>query len=473
LSSLFRYVQTIERVSFEKSSSMHLLLAAAVPITFGLTSVGIEYTTGNKTKLSDALPVLGSLCITLALHALLVAPYGFELRILATTPWLIIMVASALVICLQYNALSLLLSVLACHVTADLVKTIVWQMPLQPHAIALLILLAVVISFHQADDNMQPDDAAGSPLLHRLIMILGLVAVFSAASYSRPVSSVAPAAPATAIVQVSKAMLNRTKVASMIETRPLPILIPLVTHWLATVPEDWPFVLWTSQASRDQLLSSATVSRAVHAGRLNLTLLPDWVDVSSGEALSRFLTKPWFWYAHDSEAEWMLFFQADAILCAASEQTVDDWLGYDFVGAPCPWSTHDEHHGGNGGLSMRKISTMQRITSDRRPEIVRQDNTPSSMQMYHGTPHEAEDWWAMSRIEMLVPEARWPDNRSQNTFSISWGGQDSMRPLGVHRGSGPGLELWQYERAYDFQRLISYCPELLMIRDYATNRIPH
>ncbi|ORY78119.1 hypothetical protein BCR37DRAFT_394629 [Protomyces lactucae-debilis] len=333
--------------------------------------------------------------------------------------------------CIDEGALAVLLYGLACHVVVDLLDAVVMQVPLQPWSFCLLLLGIIVLSTHLSKDDGNKQDNI-PPFLECFIALAGILCVLYAASGRRPSADIA--SPAAVSVTVGKVSLNMTKVASLIETRPLPILVPFLSHWLANVPEDWPFVVWTSPEAKDQMLSSATLSRAVASGRLNLTILPDWVDVSSGEHLSRFLTKPWYWHAHDPRAEWMLFFQADSMLCAASEQTVDDWLGYDFVGAPCPWSTHDGHHGGNGGLSMRKISSMQRITNDRRPDIIRQDNTHSNWRQYHGTPHEAEDWWALSRIEMLVPDARWPEDRSQNTFSISWGAQDAMRPLGVHRG---------------------------------------
>lgn len=63
-------------------------------------------------------------------------------------------------------------------------------------------------------------------------------------------------------------------------------------------------------------------------------------------------------------------FQADSLICAQSDKTVDDFLGpekfeggYNWVGAP--WDAHGypaEPFGGNGGFSLRRRDTMLNLT---------------------------------------------------------------------------------------------------------------
>lgn len=56
----------------------------------------------------------------------------------------------------------------------------------------------------------------------------------------------------------------------------------------------------------------------------------------------------------------MLIFQTDSVLCSMSPWSIEDFLRYDYIGAP--WI--DRWHGmdvGNGGLSLRKTKTMIRI----------------------------------------------------------------------------------------------------------------
>ena len=259
-------------------------------------------------------------------------------------------------------------------------------------------------------------------------------------------------------------LLNYSKVATMIEPRNIPILVPLLSQYLANIPEDWPLVVWLSKDNVDTVRHSS-LRRAITSGRLNITILPEWVDVTNGENLSRFLTKPWFW--EQFQAEWMFFFQSDAVLCSRSTDSIDNWLGYDFVGAPCPWSDGDA--GGNGGFSMRKISSALSVTRNRTAGFARPDLHADNISTYRGTPFEAEDWWFFWAIRKAVKDHKFPgdDIRNQNRFSIAYPGIDEMQPLGCHRGNGPGLGLFQEERSADFQRLISWCPEVILLKQYA------
>jgi len=249
----------------------------------------------------------------------------------------------------------------------------------------------------------------------------------------------------------SSVPLNMTKVGVMLETRDMPELAPLIQVFLNVVPQDWPFVIWCSKENYDSLRLSTFLNKDLSSGRLNLTILPDFVDVHNAEYLSRFLTKPWFYEQYHPSAEWMLFFQSDAALCAQSEQSVDDWLGYEWVGAPVWWKK--ENRGGNGGLSIRKISTMLKVTKD--AKYVRKNDA------------EAEDMWFRQAIEKGIPDAKWPE-KDQELFSIDpsipWSdAEERWRPLGVHRGGGTdgGGILWHNETMLN--RLAEWCPEAKLL----------
>lgn len=284
-------------------------------------------------------------------------------------------------------------------------------------------------------------------------------------------------------------LLNTTKVATMLEPRMSATLIPLLASYLAIVPPDWPFVIWCSRDNYAVLSQSAVLARALASGRLNLTLLPPEVDIHSGEYLSRFLTRPWFWHQFHADAEWMLFFQSDATLCAASEQSVDDWVGYDWVGSPTLWTPSDGH-GGNGGLGIRRISTMQRVTADETFQRadwhenddadvdVKQGNATVETNQREEVLHQnAEDYWFMLAIDrMLGQDARWPerDGRDQNDFSVVRN-EGVMRPLGVHKGTGPmglfaGRDGASEDTEAGLRRLLQYCPELALIMDEDAGR---
>lgn len=72
------------------------------------------------------------------------------------------------------------------------------------------------------------------------------------------------------------------------------------------------------------------------------------------------MTKPWLWESL-APAEHILIFQSDSMLCANAARSVDDYFEYDFIGAPIA-----KHLGVgyNGGLSLRKRSSIMRILNE-------------------------------------------------------------------------------------------------------------
>ncbi|KAK3322391.1 hypothetical protein B0H66DRAFT_574602 [Apodospora peruviana] len=153
--------------------------------------------------------------------------------------------------------------------------------------------------------------------------------------------------------QASK--FNETKVALLIENRPFPILAPLMLHFISVVPPDWRFRFMGSLESVEAINKSVAIQEHVAAGKLDLTYIPSNMTTGSQEEISRFLTTLWLYERVLQPAEHLLIFQTDSILCANSRQTLNDFLEYDWVGAP--WDPNGQY-GGNGGLSLRKVSTI-------------------------------------------------------------------------------------------------------------------
>lgn len=56
--------------------------------------------------------------------------------------------------------------------------------------------------------------------------------------------------------------------------------------------------------------------------------------LSIDEMTNRLLTNKTFYEREMAATEWLLTFHSDAILCANSAVSVDEWLGWDWVGAP-------------------------------------------------------------------------------------------------------------------------------------------
>lgn len=106
--------------------------------------------------------------------------------------------------------------------------------------------------------------------------------------------------------------------------------------------------------------NSLSVRMQVQNGKLDLLELPGNFSSKGQEPLSQTLTSVAFWQwlggkdtwnwedpyvdeleersdgsrARRPQVEWVLMFQTDSILCANSRSSLNDWLHYDWVGAP-------------------------------------------------------------------------------------------------------------------------------------------
>lgn len=69
-------------------------------------------------------------------------------------------------------------------------------------------------------------------------------------------------------------MLDRTRVALLIESRPLPYLVPLLLHFISVVPPEWSFRFMGSTESVALMESNPTLRRYIEMKKLFLDLIP-------------------------------------------------------------------------------------------------------------------------------------------------------------------------------------------------------
>ncbi|KAH8798963.1 hypothetical protein F5882DRAFT_319344 [Hyaloscypha sp. PMI_1271] len=207
---------------------------------------------------------------------------------------------------------------------------------------------------------------------------------------------------------------NASKVALLIENRVNPILAPLMIHFMSVVPPDWRFRFMGSLESVEFLNTSRAIRNHVASGKLDLTYIPANMTTASQEEISRFLTTLWLYETVLQPAEWLLVFQTDSMLCANSRQSLNNWLDYDWVGAP--WNPSGRF-GGNGGLSLRRVS---RII-----EILRyQTRLPDT---------EPEDVWLTDRLGHR-PGAKLANGTASLTFSGEMFGGEAEKVGGKWKG---------------------------------------
>ncbi len=138
------------------------------------------------------------------------------------------------------------------------------------------------------------------------------------------------------------------KVAVIVETRMQDNLFPLILHFSALLGPSWTLVLYTLEKAWEMPFSGP-FRQAVDSGRVRIQYLPPDTALTDWFAVSRFLTRPWLWeQVEDSDR--MLLFQTDSIICSRSNYTIDDFLEWDYIGAPIEESLG---RGYNGGLSIR------------------------------------------------------------------------------------------------------------------------
>ena len=103
---------------------------------------------------------------------------------------------------------------------------------------------------------------------------------------------------------------------------------------ISVVPPEWRFLFVGSTDSLNRTNTSETLQLHQASGKLRLREAPDVGSIDSRRKIDRLLTNLTFYEQYVDPAEWLLLLHPDSILCSRSDLTINDWLGYDWVGAP-------------------------------------------------------------------------------------------------------------------------------------------
>ena len=103
---------------------------------------------------------------------------------------------------------------------------------------------------------------------------------------------------------------------------------------IATVPPDWRFVFIGTNKSVTHVGRSFATQYHQVDGKLDLMILPKPWTIDSKEDVFRLLTDMRFYDEFLPGVEWILKYESDSILCSRSNEDVNDWLDYDWAGAP-------------------------------------------------------------------------------------------------------------------------------------------
>jgi hypothetical protein len=204
-----------------------------------------------------------------------------------------------------------------------------------------------------------------------------------------------------------------TKVAFLVETRPLKHLPALYAHMTSIIPPEWTFKFMGSTLAIESLRSSQIIPRLEASGKLQILDLPSNYSLANRETISQMFTDVALYRDILSPAEHLLVFQPDSIFCANSPTTLNDFLQWDWIGAP--WSKTAQY-GGNGGLSLRKVSKIIKVLEK---------------EQRRAGEGALEDLWISTRL-MRLEGASLPNATISKTFSVESVWDDA--PLGYHVG---------------------------------------
>ncbi|KAL7911053.1 hypothetical protein GGI35DRAFT_492520 [Trichoderma velutinum] len=241
---------------------------------------------------------------------------------------------------------------------------------------------------------------------------------------------------------------NSSKLALLIEVRPLPHLPPLILHMMAVVPPDWRFLFIGSNESIIGVSRVYSIKYQQVIGKLDLVELPLPWSISSRENVFRLLTDSRFYDEFLPGVEWILKYEHDSILCANSEISVDDWLDWDWTGAA---RMGDERFAGYGGLSLRRVSVIKRILDF---QARFNDSEP-------------EDEWFGKRLWVL-PGAK-VASALDDAIAVEDVYKESAMGYYVREG-GSNLNEYLWGDAARRKEIFEYCPELSMIMDMKLER---
>jgi len=228
------------------------------------------------------------------------------------------------------------------------------------------------------------------------------------------------------------------------ETRPRPLLVPLILHFISVLGPAWPIIVYTTPENLGLFSTSASLQRHLQSGAVSIRLLPPTVLFTNSDSVSRFMASPWLW-EDLAPARTVLVFQSDSMVCANAATRAEDFLEWDFVGAPI---REGLGRGMNGGFSLRRRETFLRIARE-----------------YEWTGKEGdtrfEDRWFFERLLELrdrqekdglaegEDEVRLPGKEEARRFAVET--VDFPHPFGVHQ-----VHRWLGEQLVS---LDDWCPE--------------
>lgn len=147
--------------------------------------------------------------------------------------------------------------------------------------------------------------------------------------------------------------------AIIIEPRCHKALEFVLGNFLENLSDDWNIIIFHGNLNIEFVYDIVENKLSQYKSRVSFVNLG--IDNLTRQEYSDLLITDTRFYDH-IPTETFLIFQTDTMIFKKHRNLINNFLKYDYVGAPWPWNpTNDENNVGNGGLSLRKKSKMLEI----------------------------------------------------------------------------------------------------------------
>ncbi|CAF1042582.1 unnamed protein product [Didymodactylos carnosus] len=162
---------------------------------------------------------------------------------------------------------------------------------------------------------------------------------------------------------LSTTLKNYSYIAIIVELRSLPVTIAVIHNIISHIPYEWPILIFHSEQNLN-FITNSTLQKYIQSHKISLRQLEKLSTNNTDDYRvwhrywNTLFTSKTFWL--NIPAEKILVFQTDTIMCSNSPHHIEDFLHYDYIGAPWHLKLNYPQLGGNGGFSLRsKIKTLE------------------------------------------------------------------------------------------------------------------
>jgi hypothetical protein len=153
--------------------------------------------------------------------------------------------------------------------------------------------------------------------------------------------------------------------AVIVEPRKHKALSFVLNNFLTNLSQDWNIIVFHGNLNKEYV--SDIINNELNENKNRVSLVNLNVDNLSHEDYNKLFITNRMFYSH-IPTETFLVFQTDTMICERNKHLINEFLDYDYVGAPWPHISRNVGNVGNGGLSLRKKTKMLEIM-DKDPEI--------------------------------------------------------------------------------------------------------